>query len=205
LVECGRTELSNIFTGKENVVINALDVVILGVIVGGAYLGYVRGLLAELVALLGVLLGILLASHFYLSGAETLQPLLHDQEVTGFIAFLMLYAVGIAAFFLVYLIIKSNMAGGAIGPVSRIPALLLGGLKGAILVLVIVFLVIFFWGPDNSCTSGGRLLPRLLISGRMVISLLPEAMHEPLTRHVDKLVQEREKRLNERPARGGNE
>ncbi|MBN2706743.1 MAG: CvpA family protein [Deltaproteobacteria bacterium] len=185
--------------------INALDVVILGVIVGGAYMGYVRGLLAELVALLGVLLGILLASHFYLSGAEVLLPLLHDQVVTAFIAFLMLYAVGIAVFFLVYLVIKSNMAGGAIGPVSRIPAFLLGGLKGALLVLAIVFLIIFFWGPDNSFTSGGRLLPRLLISGRVVIRLLPETMHEPLTRYIDKLVQEREKRLSEAEERGGKE
>ncbi|MCK5539424.1 MAG: CvpA family protein, partial [Deltaproteobacteria bacterium] len=91
--------------------VNSLDVIIILIVFAGAYLGYCRGVLAEVIALVGVVLGIAAASRYYLQAAEVLLPLLRNQEITSFIAFLVLYAMAVLAFFLIHLVIKSNMAG----------------------------------------------------------------------------------------------
>ena len=167
--------------------VNSLDVIIIPIILAGAYLGYNRGVLAEVVALVGVVSGIVIASRFYLQTAEVLQPILRNEEVTLFIAFLVLYAVGVLAFFLIHLAIKSNMAGGVISPVSRIFASVLGAFKSAVFIVVVIFLVIFFWGPENSFTSEAQLLPRFLPHCRTVVMLLPEIMQEPLDEYLNEL------------------
>ena len=109
--------------------LNSLDVIILVGVMAGAYLGYTRGVLAEIIALIGVILGITLASHFYLQATEVLLPTLRNEEITSFIAFLLLYGAGVLAFFLVYLVVKSNMAGAALGPLSRIVGAVIGIFK----------------------------------------------------------------------------
>ncbi|MBN2810156.1 MAG: CvpA family protein [Deltaproteobacteria bacterium] len=167
--------------------LTSLDVVIIFLVLAGAYLGYSRGLLAEIIALVGVVLGIILASRFYLAVAEGLQPLLRDQELSRFIAYLVIYGAGVLGFFLIYLVVKSNMTGGPLGTSSRLAAALLGAFKSAVFVVMVLFLVIFFWGPDNDFTSGARLLPRFLPHCRFVVNLLPEPMQEPLTEFVETL------------------
>ena len=168
--------------------LNSLDVVMIVVVLVGAYLGYCRGVLAEVIALVGVLLGISLASHFYLPATEILLPTLRDEKITSFIAFLLLYGVGVLAFFLIYLVVKSNMAGTAIDPVSRILAAIIGAFKSVVFVAMVIFIVIFFWGPENSFTSGAKLLPRFLPRCRVVVDLLPEAMQIPLDEFLSDLL-----------------
>ena len=160
--------------------LNSLDVIIVVIIMAGAYLGFTRGVLAEIIALVGVVLGIALASHFYVQTSEVLLSTLRDEEITSFIAFLLLYASGVLAFFLVYLVVKSNMAGAAIGSLSRIAGAIIGAFKSALFVVMVIFLVIFFWGPENSFTSGTILLPHILPRSQVVVNLLPEAMHPSL-------------------------
>ncbi len=167
--------------------VNSLDVVIIIIIFAGAYLGYARGLLAEVIALVGILIGIALAAHFYLQADEVLRPLLRNKEISLFIAFLALYGVGVLVFFLIHLVVKSNMAGGVIGPLNRLMAAALGALKSAVFVAVVLFLVIFFWGPENSFTSGAQLLPHFLPRCRIVVNLLPETMQTPLNEFLNDL------------------
>ncbi len=167
--------------------VNSLDVIIILIVFAGAYLGYCRGVLAEVIALVGVVLGIAAASRYYLQAAEVLLPLLRNQEITSFIAFLVLYAMAVLAFFLIHLVIKSNMAGTVLGPVSRILALVLGAFKSAVFIVVVIFLVIFFWGSENSFTSGATLLPRVLPHCRTVVMLLPEIMQVQLDEYLNEL------------------
>ena len=167
--------------------VNSLDVIIILIVFAGAYLGYVRGVLAEMVALVGVFLGIAVASRYYLQMSEVLLPVLRNEEITLFIAYLLIYAASVLAFFLIHLVIKSNMAGKALGPVSRILASVLGAFKSVLFVVVVIFLVIFLWGSENSFTSGTKLLPRLLPHCRTVVMLLPETMQVPLDVYLDEL------------------
>lgn len=155
----------------------------------GVFWGYMRGLLAEVIALVGVFVGLLSASRFYLLGAEVLLPILRNQKLTTFVAFLVLYLLSVLAFFFIHLLIKSNMAGGAIESPSRICAALVGGLKSTVFISMIIFLVIFFWGSDNPLTSGSKLLPRLLPHWQPVVTLLPETMQEPLDEYLGELTE----------------
>ncbi len=164
--------------------LNSLDVIIIVLIMGGAFWGSIRGLLAEIIALIGVFVGILSASRFYLVAAKVLMPVLRDEVITTFIAFIVIYLLSVLLFFLVHLLIKSNMAGGAIGTGSRFFAALVGGLKSVVFISMIIFLVIFFWGADNDFTSGSRILPRFLPYCETVVTLLPETMHEPLEEYL---------------------
>jgi len=167
--------------------LNSLDVIIIVIVMIGAYWGSTRGLLAEVIALVGVFVGILSASRFYLKAVDALLPLLRDQEITIFIAFLAIYALSILSFFLIHLLIKSNMAGGAITPASRLFAALVGGLKSAVFIAMILLLVIFLWGPDNAFTSGSKVLPKIMPHCQPVLTLLPETMQEPLGEYLDGL------------------
>jgi len=167
--------------------LNSLDVIIIMVVMIGAYWGSTRGLLAEVIALVGVFVGILSASRFYLKAVDALLPVLRDQEITTFIAFLVIYVFSILSFFLIYLLIKSNMAGGAITPVSRLFAALVGGLKSAVFIVMVLLLVIFLWGANNAFTSGSKVLPKILPHCRPVLTLLPETMQEPLGEYLDGL------------------
>ena len=173
--------------------VNSLDVVVIIIIFAGAYLGYARGLLAEVIALVGILIGIALAAHSYLQAAEVLRPLLRNEEITTFIAFLALYGVGVLVFFIIHLVVKSNMAGGVIGPLNRLLAAALGALKSAVFVAVVLFLVIFLWGSENSFTSGAKLLPHFLPRCRIVVKLLPETMRPPLNEFLKDLSSNDEK------------
>jgi len=173
-------------------VLNSLDVVIIIIIFAGAYLGYSRGVLAEIIALVGVALGISLASNFYLQTAEVLLPLLRNTEINSFIAFLVIYWAGVLAFFLIHLVVKSNMADGSIGPLSCILAAVLGALKSLVFVAMVLFLVVFFWGSENYLTSGAKLTPRILPHCQIVLKLLPETMQEPLEVYLDDLTTENE-------------
>jgi uncharacterized membrane protein required for colicin V production len=157
------------------------------IVIIGAYWGSTRGLLAELIALVGVFVGILSASRFYLKAVDALLPVLRDQEITTFIAFLVIYVLSVLSFFLIYLLIKSNMAGGAITPASRLFAALVGGLKSAVFIAMVLLLVIFLWGPDNAFTSGSKMLPKIMPHCQPVLTLLPETMREPLGEYLDGL------------------
>ena len=167
--------------------LNSLDVIIIMVVLIGAYWGSTRGLLAEVIALIGVFVGILSASRFYLKAVDALLPILRDQEITTFIAFLVIYALSILSFFLIHLLIKSNMAGGAITPASRLFAALIGGLKSAVFIAMVLLLVIFLWGPKNAFTNGSNVLPKIMPHCRPVLTLLPETMQEPLGEYLDGL------------------
>ncbi len=168
-------------------VVNSLDVVIIIIIFAGAYLGYSRGLLAEVIALVGVILGISLASHFYLQISDVLLPVLRDRKIALFIAFMVAYWVGVLAFFLIHLVVKSNMADGSIAPLSRLLAALMGAFKSTVFVAMVLFLVIFFWGPENYLTSGAKLTPRFMPRCRIVLKLMPETMQEPLEKFLNEL------------------
>ena len=167
--------------------LSSLDVIIIVILFAGAYLGYSRGLLAELIALVGVVLGISLGAHFYLQTAEVLLPVLRNPEITSFIAYLVIYWAGVLAFFLFHLVVKSNMAGGAISPLSRIFATFLGAFKSLIFVVMVLFLVVFFWGSDNYLTPGAQFTPRVLPHCQMVLKLLPKIMQEPLEVYLNEL------------------
>ena len=167
--------------------LNSLDVIIIMVVLIGAYWGSTRGLLAEVIALAGVFVGILSASRFYLKAVDALLPILRDQEITTFIAFLVIYALSIFSFFLIHLLVKSNMAGGAITPASRLFAALIGGLKSAVFIAMVLLLVIFLWGSNNALTEGSKILPKIMPYCRPVLTLLPETMQEPLGEYIDGL------------------
>ena len=167
--------------------LSALDVVIILFILGGAFLGTIRGLLGEIIALAGVLVGILMASHFYLGATTALEPIFHDHEISLFVGYMALFLAGMVAFFVVYLVVKSTMADKAPGPLNRICAALVGGVKSTVFITTVLFVIIFLWSPDNSFTSSSKLLPRFLPYCRTVVQLLPEPMQDPLFEYLKDL------------------
>jgi membrane protein required for colicin V production len=168
-------------------VVNSIDVVIIIIIFAGAYMGYYRGFLAEVITLVGVIFGISMATKFYLQIDVVLLPLLRDQQITSFIAFLVVYWAGVLVFFLIHMVVKSNMAYGSMGSLSRLLAVLLGAFKSAVFVAMVLFLVIFFWGPENYLTAKAKLTPRYLPRCRIVLKLMPETMQESLEEFLNEL------------------
>jgi len=166
---------------------NVLDIIIILFILGGAFLGTIRGLLAEIIALAGVLVGILMASHFCQQATTALEPVFRDHEISFFVGYVALFLAGMAAFFIVYLVVKSTMADKTPGSLNRFCAAIVGGIKNMIFISTLIFVIIFLWSPDNSFTSDSKLLPRLLPYCRSVVTLLPEGMQDPLFEYLKDL------------------
>jgi len=169
-------------------VLSALDVIIIIFILGGAFLGSIRGIVAEVIALSGVLVGLLLAAQFYQPATAALEPILRDHEIALFIGFMAMFLIAMAAFFVVYLLVKSTMADKTPGSLNRFCAALVGGAKNAIFITAMVFLIIFLWSPDNSFTSSSRLLPKALPYCRPLVQLMPQPMQEPLREYLNDLI-----------------
>ena len=167
--------------------LNSLDIILIIIILGAAFLGTLRGILAEILGLVGILVGIFLASHYVNAATAAMEPIFRNPELSFFIAFLGLFVFGMVAFFIFRLMLKSAMADGTPGALSRLLAALLGAGKGIIIISVVLFLVIFLWSPENSFTSGSRLVPRLLPYCGGIVNLLPEKMRSPLRDYLDDL------------------
>ncbi len=165
--------------------LNSLDIVLIVVVLGAAFLGMLRGVLAEILGLVGILVGIFLASHYGAAATAAMKPVFRNPELSFFIAFLGLFVFGMVAFFIFRLILKSAMADSTPGPLSRLLAALLGAVKGVIIISVVLFLVIFLWSPENSFTSGSRLVPRFLRYCGGIVCLLPEKMQSPLRDYLE--------------------
>lgn len=119
-----------------------LDIIILVVLGAGAILGFSKGFLKQLASLLGLVAGLLIAKALYATVAERVfLPLTDSLTVAQGIAFVVIWLAVPLAFLLLASLLTKAMEAVSLGWVNRLLGTVLGALKAALLVSLLVCVV----------------------------------------------------------------
>jgi len=157
---------------------NALDWVLLS---GGSICvgrGLWRGAVSQLFGIAGVLGGFLLAAHFYEGVALCLSQAFPKLTATGFISFgtlffLTWFCVGVVGFGLARLLRRSGL-----GFLDRLLGGGVGFGKAAVLAIVLVSILTFFFSPQNKLLLESYLAPHVQQIARVVIKATPVSVQQ---------------------------
>lgn len=127
-----------------------LDIIILVVLGAGAILGFSKGFLKQLASLLGLVAGLLIAKALYATVAERVfLPLTDSLTVAQGIAFVVIWLAVPLAFLLLASLLTKAMEAVSLGWVNRLLGTVLGALKAALLVSLLVCVVEYI-DTDNT-------------------------------------------------------
>lgn len=120
---------------------STVDIVLIIVLIVGAVVGYKKGFLSELFTLLGIILGVL--AGFKLMGAAMLMLDEHyeiNKHVLPYVAFGVVFLLVVVGISLLGKVFKSSLEKTILGSVDKIMGGLLGILKMAFMVSVLIWL-----------------------------------------------------------------
>ena len=127
-----------------------LDIIILVVLGAGAIVGFSKGFLKQLASLLGLVAGLLIAKALYATVAERVfLPLTDSLTVAQGIAFVVIWLAVPLAFLLLASLLTKAMEAVSLGWVNRLLGVVLGALKAALLVSLLVCVVEYI-DTDNT-------------------------------------------------------
>jgi membrane protein required for colicin V production len=155
--------------------VNWVDLVIILVIVWFTFNGLSTGLVRELLALAGALIGVVLAGHFYLRLADDVKIVYDSQLTDRLIAFVSIFAACLLAGHLIGG--TTDQAGNMLqlGSANRASGLLLGFVKGCVIVefLLIAFVVFPAAAWAATAIDKSLLAPVFLKGVPWLLNLLP--------------------------------
>lgn len=121
---------------------NILDVLI-GIPLGWAVIkGFSRGFVYEITALLGLILGIYVAINFSGYAADLLSSVFHWKGKSAWLASLLItFALVVLGIKLIGQIMEKVAESLAMGPLNHIAGGLAGGLKSALMISILIYLI----------------------------------------------------------------
>lgn len=157
-----------------------VDYVILGIIGLSALIGFARGLVREVVSLAIWIGAVLVAWVFYQPLAERLTPWISTPSVRLGAAFLILVFVvlilgAILGHLLSMLVDKTGLSG-----TDRLLGVVFGGVRGAVLVAMLVFLAGLTPLPDDAWWKESALVGRFQVLAEQILGELPPEVTERL-------------------------
>jgi len=153
---------------------NWLDMVFIIILVATPVMGIVRGLIRQVIGLVAVILGLILASVYYVGIAEIFQKFVHDQLVSNFLGFLVIFFGVLAAGALLSFIISKAMKG-PLAFVNRLFGGLFGLLK-AILICGIIAFALAAFNIARPALETSRLAPVCMGVTRAAVNLIPREL-----------------------------
>jgi len=151
---------------------NWLDIVFIIVLVGTMIIGIVKGLVRQVIGLASVLGGLVLASLYYEGIAEIIQKMIHDQLVSNFLGFLVIFLCVLAAGALLGHLISKVMKG-PLAFINRLFGGVFGLLKAVLICGIIVFALTVF-DIARPSIEASRLAPICIGLTRAAINLIPQ-------------------------------
>jgi membrane protein required for colicin V production len=153
---------------------NWLDIVFIVVLVATLVIGIVKGLVRQVIGLAAVIVGLVLASLYYAGIAEIFQKFVHDQLVSNFLGFLVLFFCVLAVGALLSHFISKAMKG-PLAFVNRFFGGLFGLLK-AILICGIIAFALTAFNIARPALETSRLAPICLGVTRAAVNLIPQEL-----------------------------
>ncbi len=171
---------------------NLIDIVLAVLFVWFAVSGIARGLVRQLFSLGGLIAGHLAGIRFYGYAASTLKLTFRYSEVAGYvIVFLAVYLV----FRLLGTVIEGRIRASKLSGADRLMGMGAGLAKGALVAVLLVFLLVILLPEDSSVLRESKAAPAAISAGRRLASVFPDRIADSFREKV---------RAAERPPRGGS-
>jgi len=155
--------------------VNFLDVAIIALCLGFALYGIVQGVVRQLFSWGGLILGHIAGVKYY----EIAQRRLHLDFLHGEIVAYLLTFIGVyLAFRLVGLLIERWVRGSELSGTDRAAGMLAGFVKGALLSILLVFVLVILLPRDTGLLRESTLAPRAMVAATWVAKIFPEKIRD---------------------------
>jgi membrane protein required for colicin V production len=151
--------------------VNLLDIVIAGLCLGFAVYGIVQGVVRQLFAWSGLILGHIVGVKFYATAQEQLH---FDFPHGDIVAYLLIFVAVYLLFRLVGLFVERWVRGSELSATDRFVGMLAGLAKGALLSVLLVFVLVILLPRDASLLRESKLSPRAMVAAKWVQKVFPE-------------------------------
>lgn len=151
------------------------DWLIIAVIALNVILAAMHGFFAEALSMAGLVVGYIVAAWQYQRLAEWLQKFLNSELLAAILGFLIIFFAILIVFGIAGRIARKLMKEVGLSGFDRFLGALLGVLKGALAVAVVLMGMTAFT-PTSSMLEKSELAPYFLVAGRAAIWLAPSAL-----------------------------
>lgn len=154
---------------------NLLDICIMAICVVLALLGLLKGFVRQAVSIAGLILGHILAVRY---NAEVQKLLQFDFPHAGVAAYLLALLAVYIAVRLLGLLIERWIRGTKLSGLDRLLGLLAGAAKGALLSILLVFLLVVILPRNAALVKNSKLAPRVLVAAEWLEKVFPDQIRE---------------------------
>jgi membrane protein required for colicin V production len=162
------------------------DWIIIGVIILNVISAAVQGFFAEALSLAGLVIGYLVAAWQYRFFAEWLESFLKNPWLAEILGFLIIFFAIVLAFHIAARLAHWVMKKAGLSGFDRFLGGILGLLKGALMVAVILMGFAAF-APTSKMLANSQLAPYFLVAGRAAIWLAPSELRARFYQGLDLL------------------
>jgi len=172
--------------------VNLLDIAIIALCLGFALYGIVQGVVRQLFSWGGLILGHIAGVKYYETAQQRLNlDFPHGEIVAYLLTFLGIYL----AFRLVGLLVERWVRGSELSGTDRAAGMLAGFVKGALLSVLLVFMLVILLPRDTGLLRKSTLAPRAMVAANWVAKIFPEKIRDAF----------REKTGDAKPLSGGGD
>ncbi|MBC8213496.1 MAG: CvpA family protein [Candidatus Marinimicrobia bacterium] len=128
---------------------NIIDVLILVILALFTFFGAKRGFISEVSRIIGLIAGFVLANQFHNEANQFLQQWISNESVCNVISYLAIFIVVVFAVSIIASILQKFFEFILLGWLNRLLGLLLGFIKGMLIVSVLIFVIEAFPTTDS--------------------------------------------------------
>lgn len=165
---------------------NFLDIVIFIIIFALSIYGLIRGFVKEIVSIISIVLGLSIALHWYEKAAQYL-TFLKNQNQQNILGFIIVFIGASLILSLLGKLVSMVLKGINIGCLNHLFGLILGFVKGVVVVCVILLVLVSFLPPSNKVLAESQLAPTIISLTKIIAALAPSGLKEQFTVNLDKL------------------
>ncbi len=151
--------------------LSTLDIILLIVLLVTLVFGLIKGLVRQAIGLVAVVAGLVLAARYYPRAGAFVHKVVSNPIVADFVGFLAVFAVVIAAGWLIGLLV-SKLMKGPLNFLDHVLGGVFGLIKGVLICGVIVFALLVF-EVRRDALAGSKLAPLCFHATRTVVRLIP--------------------------------
>jgi membrane protein required for colicin V production len=151
------------------------DWMIVAVVLVNVILAAMHGFFAEALSMAGLAVGYVVAAWQYKSLAQWLMSFLKSDLLAEIFAFLIIFFAILLLFSIAGRIVRKLMKAAGLSGFDRVLGSLLGMVKGA-LVVSVVLMVLTAFAPTSQLLEDSKLAPYFLVAGRAAIWVAPSEL-----------------------------
>ncbi len=172
---------------------NKLDIIIIIILSLTFIRGLMRGIVKEVMGIVGIVLAFILSSKYHQDLTPYIVKIVHDKEISGIIAFAILFLSTVVVLFLIGALIREMLKSMSLGWLDNLGGGVFGFIKGVLLSSMIIFVLTFSLDPKSPILTESKLSPYVMKIADRLIYLVPEDIKKEFKKRSHRLKDKWEK------------